>query len=93
MLTPSQGLNGLKAFVLDTVVKAGGNPCPPTIVGLGIGGSADQALLLSKKALLRRLDRENEDVAWPLWRKRSGEALNLTGIGPWGSAGGPRFWE
>lgn len=87
MLTPSQGKNGIKAFVLDTVVRAGGNPCPPIIVGLGIGGSADEALLLSKKAVLGRLDRENKDLDLAKLETELKEALNLTGIGPMGLGG------
>lgn len=87
MLLPSQGIKGIKAFVLDTVVKAGGNPCPPTIVGLGIGGSADEALLLSKKALLRRLDQENKDATLAKLEAELKEGLNLTGIGPMGLGG------
>jgi fumarate hydratase subunit alpha len=87
MLTPSQGRKGIKAFVLETVVRAGGNPCPPTIVGLGIGGSADQALLLSKKAVLQRLDRENKDADLAILEGELKGALNLTGIGPMGLGG------
>jgi fumarate hydratase subunit alpha len=87
MLTPSQGIKGLKAFVLDTVVRAGGRPCPPTIVGLGIGGTADQALILSKKALLRSLDHDNEDPSLSALEKELTVALNLTGIGPMGLGG------
>jgi fumarate hydratase subunit alpha len=87
MLTPSQGLKGIKAFVLETVLKAGGNPCPPTIVGLGIGGSADEALLLSKKAVLGRLDRENKDPELARLEGELREALNQTGIGPMGLGG------
>ncbi|MCU0861948.1 MAG: fumarate hydratase [Methanomassiliicoccales archaeon] len=87
MLTPSQGTKGIRAFVLETVVRAGGNPCPPTIVGLGIGGSADEAMLISKKALLRRLDRENPDPALASLERDLTEALNLTGIGPMGLGG------
>jgi fumarate hydratase subunit alpha len=87
MLTPSQGLKGIKTFVLETVLKAGGNPCPPTIVGLGIGGSADEALLLSKKAVLGRLDRENKDAELAKLESELKEALNQTGIGPMGLGG------
>jgi fumarate hydratase subunit alpha len=87
MLTPSQGKKGIKAFVLDTVVKAGGNPCPPTIVGIGIGGSADESLLLSKKAVLGRLDRENKDAELAMLENELKHALNLTGIGPMGLGG------
>ncbi|MEM0449676.1 MAG: fumarate hydratase [Methanomassiliicoccales archaeon] len=87
MLTPSQGLRGIKEFVLDTVIRAGGNPCPPTIVGLGIGGSADQAAYLSKKALLRPLDRENPEASLAALEKELHHALNATGIGPMGLGG------
>ena len=87
MLTPSQGIKGIKAFVLESVVRAGGNPCPPTIVGVGIGGSADEALLLSKKAVLRRLDRENEEAELAKLEGELKEALNQTGIGPMGLGG------
>ncbi len=55
MLKPAEGLAGVKDFVLQAVVEAGGNPCPPTIVGIGIGGNADKALLLSKQALRREV--------------------------------------
>jgi len=87
MLTPSQGLRGIKSFVLETVLRAGGNPCPPTIVGLGIGGSADEALFLSKKALLGRLDRRNKDQELAELEDELKEALNQTGIGPMGLGG------
>jgi fumarate hydratase subunit alpha len=87
MLTPSQGIKGIKAFVLESVLRAGGNPCPPTIVGVGIGGSADEALVLSKKAVLRRLDRENEETALAKLERDLKEALNQTGIGPMGLGG------
>jgi fumarate hydratase subunit alpha len=87
MLTPSQGLAGLKAFVLDTVVKAGGKPCPPTIVGIGIGGTADLATSLAKKALLRPLDEENPDPQLAALERELAEAFNLTGIGPMGLGG------
>lgn len=87
MLTPSQGLKGVKNFVLDTVIKAGGKPCPPTIVGVGIGGTADLACSLAKKALLRPLDVENEDTGLAALEEELAEALNLTGIGPMGLGG------
>ncbi len=87
MLTPSQGLKGVKSFVLDTVIKAGGRPCPPTIVGVGIGGTADLACSLAKKALLRPLDEENRDPGLAALEADLAEALNLTGIGPMGLGG------
>ena len=61
MLKPSDGVDGVKKFVLDAVTAAGANPCPPIVVGVGIGGSFDKAAYLSKKALLRPLDQANCD--------------------------------
>jgi fumarate hydratase subunit alpha len=87
MLTPSQGLRGVKSFVLDTVVQAGGRPCPPTIVGVGIGGTADQAMEMAKEALLRPLDQGNEDPGLDELERELEEALNRTGVGPMGLGG------
>ncbi|MDD1743766.1 MAG: fumarate hydratase, partial [Methanomassiliicoccales archaeon] len=87
MLVPSQGLNGIKNVVLDAVVAAGGRPCPPPIVGIGIGGSADQAMLLAKKALLRPLHISNRDGQLAALEDELKQALNLTGIGPMGLGG------
>lgn len=87
MLTPSQGLKGIKRLVLDTVVSAGGKPCPPTIVGVGIGGSADQVMVLAKQALLRPLHIGNRDPQLAMLESDLKQALNLTGIGPMGLGG------
>ena len=87
MLTPAQGLKGIKAFVLDTVVRAGGRPCPPTIVGVGIGGTADQAAELAKEALLRPLDVPNDDAQLDALERELKEALNGMGVGPMGLGG------
>jgi fumarate hydratase subunit alpha len=87
MLTPSQGLKGIKKVVLDAIVNAGGRPCPPTIVGVGIGGSADQAMVLAKQALLRPLHVENADAQLAELENDLKLALNLTGIGPMGLGG------
>jgi fumarate hydratase subunit alpha len=87
MLTPSQGLKGIKRLVLDSVVSAGGKPCPPTIIGVGIGGSADQAVLLAKQALLRPLTISNRDPQLAMLESDLKLALNLTGIGPMGLGG------
>ncbi len=87
MLRPSDGLDGVKQFVLDTVNEAGANPCPPIVVGVGIGGTFDKAALLAKKALLRSTDEENEN---PFYRALEAELLaqiNATGIGPQGFGG------
>lgn len=87
MLTPAQGLKGIKKLVLDTVVSAGGRPCSPTIVGIGIGGSADQAMVLAKLALLRPLHISNRDPQMATLENDLKQALNLTGIGPMGLGG------
>lgn len=87
MLTPAQGIKGIKKFVLDTVVAAGGKPCPPTIVGIGIGGTADMAAGMAKEALLRPLDQENDDAELAALEEELREALNLTGVGPMGLGG------
>ncbi len=88
MLRPSDGYQGVKDFVLQTVEYAGPNPCPPIVVGVGIGGTFDKAALLAKKALLRPLDTPNSK---PLYAKLEAELLeeiNALGIGPQGFGGG-----
>jgi fumarate hydratase subunit alpha len=60
MLKPSDGVEGITEFVLDTVIKAGSNPCPPIIVGVGIGGTFEKAALMAKKALLRSIDSKKD---------------------------------
>lgn len=87
MLTPSQGVKGIKEFILDTVVAAGGKPCPPIIVGVGIGGTADLACHLAKKALLRPLHLGNGDDSLRQLETEMAAALNRTGIGPMGLGG------
>ncbi|MDP8232955.1 MAG: fumarate hydratase, partial [Candidatus Zophobacter franzmannii] len=64
MLKPSDGIGGIKKFVVDTVVKAGGNPCPPIIIGLGVGGNFETCALLAKKALMRPLNSSNANPNW-----------------------------
>ena len=84
MLKPADGVEGVKKFVVDTVRLAGSNPCPPVVLGIGIGGSFDKAAALAKHALLRPLDEENPD---PFYEKLEGELLeeiNALGIGPQG---------
>jgi fumarate hydratase subunit alpha len=87
MLKPAEGLEGLKNFILETVKRAGGKPCPPTIIGVGIGGSFDLSVLLAKKALLRPLKSYNprEDIA--RLEKELLEEVNKLGIGPMGLGG------
>ncbi|MFP4545909.1 MAG: fumarate hydratase [Methanomassiliicoccales archaeon] len=87
MLKPSEGLEGIKSFVLDAVVEAGGKPCPPTIVGVGIGGTADLAAHMAKEALLRPLDSRNPDPRLAEFEEEMKAALNRTGIGPMGLGG------
>jgi len=87
MLTPSQGLKGVKEFVLNVVLKAGGKPCPPIVLGIGIGGSADIAAKLSKEALLRPIDKPNEDPEMAALEEQLKEALNDLEIGPMGLGG------
>ncbi|MFY9569241.1 MAG: fumarate hydratase [Acetivibrionales bacterium] len=88
MLKPSDGIEGVKAFILETVDKAGPNPCPPVVVGVGIGGTMEKAALLSKKALLRPVDRRNEDERISRLEEEMKELINGLGIGPAGLGGG-----
>ena len=87
MLTPSAGRKGVIDFIVNTIDKAGSNPCPPTIVGVGIGGSADQAMWLAKKSLMRPLDQPNPDSENAALEKELLEKINNLGIGPMGLGG------
>ncbi len=87
MLKPSDGEDGVKGFVVETVKKAGGNPCPPIIVGVGIGGSFDKCAYLAKKALLRELGSVHSDPYYAAMEKELLEKVNNTGIGPQGLGG------
>mgnify|MGYP002153785141 CR=1 FL=1 len=87
MLNPSMGVNGLKKFVVDTVINAGAQPCPPNILGVAVGGGADIAMKLAKAALLRPLDQLNPDPNLAKLEKELYEAANSTGIGPMGLGG------
>jgi fumarate hydratase subunit alpha len=87
MLVPSEGINGLEKFVIDAVIKAGAQPCPPTILGVAVGGGADVAMKLAKKALLRPLDEANSDRRLAEIEREILEAANMTGIGPMGLGG------
>lgn len=87
MLKPSDGYQGVKNFVLETVKIAGPNPCPPIIVGVGVGGTMEKAALMAKEALLRPIGQKNSD---PFWAKAEEEwllAINELGIGPAGFGG------
>ena len=87
MLTPSDGIEGIKKFIVDTVSKAGGNPCPPVIVGVGVGGTMEKCALLSKKALLRPVGSVNADAFWRGVEEEMLEKINSLGIGPAGFGG------
>ncbi|MDR0450182.1 MAG: fumarate hydratase [Treponema sp.] len=87
MLSPSQGRNGVIDFVVSAVDEAGPNPCPPVVVGVGIGGSFDRAALLAKKALLRPLDQANADPYYAGLEETLLEKINALGIGPQGFGG------
>lgn len=87
MLKPAQGLDGVRRFVVDAVVSAGGNPCPPTIVGVGIGGNADKALQLSKEALRREVGAPNANPEYAALEAELLERINASGVGPQGFGG------
>ena len=87
MFKPSAGLQGIKDFILETVEKAGPNPCPPIVVGVGIGGNFDHVALLAKKALLRPVDSHNEDPFYAQLEDEMLEKINQLGIGPGGLGG------
>jgi fumarate hydratase subunit alpha len=87
MLNPNRGTAGLKKFVIDTVINAGAKPCPPTILGVAVGGGADIALMLAKEALLKPLDQPNSDPKLAKLEQQLCEAANSTGIGPMGLGG------
>lgn len=87
MLKPADGVEGVKSFVLETVEKAGANPCPPIIVGVGIGGSFDKAAYLAKHALLRPVDEPNPDEYYAALESELLDKINALGIGPQGFGG------
>lgn len=87
MLKPADGVEGIVDFVLESVQKAGSNPCPPIIVGVGIGGTMEKAALLSKKALLRPLDKENNNPYYAELENLLLNKINNLGIGPQGMGG------
>ena len=87
MLTPAQGVRGVKGFVLETVRLAGANPCPPMVLGVGIGGDFEMVAELAKRALLLPLDGTHEDPYYAALERELLEAVNGTGIGPQGLGG------
>jgi tartrate/fumarate subfamily iron-sulfur-dependent hydro-lyase alpha chain len=87
MCVPADGVKGIKEFVLESIVSAGGKPCPPGIVGVGIGGSADYAMYLAKEAIARPVGTRNADPEVAKLEQELYELLNETGIGPMGLGG------
>lgn len=87
MLTPSAGLDGVMNFVVETVKNAGPNPCPPIVVGVGVGGTMEQAAICAKRSLLRNLDDINPDTAWREVEETLLKRINELGIGPAGLGG------
>lgn len=87
MLKPSDGVDGVKAFILKTVEEAGPNPCPPVVVGVGLGGTFDKAAYLAKKALMRSTDEHNADPYYADLEAELLEKINALGVGPQGFGG------
>ena len=87
MLRPSDGLQGVKDFVKKVVEEAGPNPCPPIVVGVGVGGTFDKAAYLAKKALMRSVDVRNEKPFYAQLEQELLEEINALGIGPQGFGG------
>ena len=87
MLSPADGQAGMKRFVLDCVVDAGPRPCPPTIVGVGLGGTADQCAALAKRAILRPVGQPHPEPEIAALERQLLDAINVTGIGPQGLGG------
>jgi fumarate hydratase subunit alpha len=87
MMKAADGIEGVKDFVVDKIKRAGGNPCPPVVVGVGIGGSFEHCALLAKKALLRPLNERHSDSTWVAVEEEILERINKLGIGPQGLGG------
>ena len=87
MLTPAEGVEGVRRFVLETVKAAGPNPCPPIVLGVGIGGTFDKVAALAKQALLRPLDVPNPDPYYAELERSLLDEINALGIGPQGFGG------
>ncbi len=87
MLKPAQGLKGVKDFVIETVKNAGGNPCPPIIVGVGIGGNFEKAAVLAKKAVLRKVGQSNKNPSYAQLERELLQEINSLNIGAMGVGG------
>jgi len=87
MLTPGEGIDGMKKFVIETVIEAGAKPCPPTIIGVGMGGGADISMHLAKRALMRPIDKPHKEERIANLERDLLDMINMTGIGPMGLGG------
>ena len=87
MLTPTVGIDGVKKFVLDTIFNAGGKPCPPIIVGIGLGGNLEKSALIAKEAILRDLDDSSPDAIIRDLEQTLFNEINELGVGPMGVGG------
>ena len=87
MLKPADGEKGVINFIVETVKKAGPNPCPPTIIGVGVGGTADKAMVIAKKAIARKIGIHNQNEKYAAMEKETLEKINNLGIGPAGLGG------
>ena len=87
MLNPADGIEGIKKFVMDAVLDAGGRPCPPGIVGVGIGGTSDECVSMAKMALIGTIDKENKDPVLKIMEEDLFVKLNSSGLGPMGLGG------
>lgn len=87
MALPAEGIEGIKEFVVESVLKAKGKPCPPTVIGVGIGGTSDLCLKLGKKALLGKVGERNPDPEIAKLEEEILSEINASGIGPMGLGG------
>lgn len=87
MLKPSDGIDGIKKLVVETIKNAGGNPCPPIIVGVGIGGNFEKSAILAKKAVLRDINDKSSSPINAKLEEELLELINKTGVGPLGLGG------
>lgn len=87
MLKPADGIEGVKDFILETVKKAGPNPCPPIVIGIGIGGTFDKVAALAKRALIRSVEERNKNTYYEALELELLEKINKLGIGPQGFGG------
>ena len=87
MLNPSDGIDGIKKFIVDSIIEAGGRPCPPLVLGIGIGGTMDKAALMSKEALLRDINDKSDNEKIAKLDQEIYDLVNATKVGPMGLKG------